>query len=258
MKKISGAALLFFLAVSSLMAQTQGTLSFSVTTTAPSSTKYSTSHLFAAWIENSAGDFIKTKLKYLNGDYVHMENWVNKSMLNVVDATTGATLTSYGTRTFLWNGTDVNSSVVTDGKYYVWLEMAWDDNLTTGKTVKSYAFTKGSTIFQSSPANTDNFLSTALTWTPLTTGLEPSLENNEIKIFPNPSSGLIKIDFRELSGECTIRVLDQSGKTAYHEKLGYINSGLRTLDLSSLKAGSYFCIFAFPGKEIVFNLVLVK
>ncbi len=117
--------LILFLVVSAdLLSQTTGTLSFSVTTT--SSGGFSPEHFLAIWIENNSGTFIKTKVRYTNsGDLDHMQTWVTKSGQNVVDAITGSTLTTHGTVTFLWNGTNVAGSVVPDGSYFVWLEMAW-------------------------------------------------------------------------------------------------------------------------------------
>lgn len=153
------------------LSQTSGTLSFTVTTTAPSGS-YGTENLFAAWIQGRDGNFVKTKLKYLSGDYVHMEEWINSSLLNVVDAVTGPTRTEHGTLTYLWNGTDVDNALVSDGEYKAWVEMAWDNSLSTGKAVASYSFIKGESYFSSSPQDMTNFKSVKLEWKILATGAE--------------------------------------------------------------------------------------
>jgi flagellar hook assembly protein FlgD len=232
-------------------------LSFSVTTT--STGGYSPGHLLAIWIENSTASFIKSKIRYSSPDNLdHMQTWVNKSNQNVVDAITGPTLTNHGTITFLWNGTDVAGNAVPDGLYSIWLEMAWASSFTTGKTVNSYPFTKGSTTFHSSPANTANFLSMAIDWTPASTPVEGVLENKDIIVYPNPSSGLININFKNPYGECVVEVMNGNGNVVYVEKISDVSAGIKTFDLSSLSDGIYFCRLRFPKEELIFSIILVK
>jgi hypothetical protein len=248
--------LLFLLTVSGeLFSQSAGTFSFSVNTTAPSTANYGTDNLLAVWIQNGAAAFIKTKIKYCkNGDLSHLDTWVAKSGQNTVDAITGASRTSYGTVTFLWNGTNVAGTVVPDGSYFVWLEMAWDDN---DKTLNSFPFTKGTNAFHSNPANTANFLSIVLDWTPLSTEIEGTMESKDINVYPNPSSGRLNIDFKHPEKECLVQVINESGRIEYNEKISDIQTGIRTLDLSSLPGGIY-CTLHFPGKDVVFSILLVK
>jgi hypothetical protein len=250
--------LLFFCtAVSELFSQTAGTFSFSVVTT--STGGFSPEHYLAIWIENGSAAFIKTKISYTNpADLNHMQTWVTKSGQNVVDAVTGSTLTTHGTITFLWNGTNVSGTVVPDGSYFVWLEMAWAQDLTTGKTVNSYPFTKGVTPFHSTPANTANFSSIVLDWAPLSTGIEGTLESKDFNVYPNPSTGLLNIDFKNSGKECTLQIINEAGQVVYKEKISDFTSGLRTFDLTRLSPGIYFCTLNFPGEYFVFSLIMAK
>jgi hypothetical protein len=263
MKIILSRSLLFFsliflfTPIEKLYSQTSGTFSFSVTTTAPAGS-YDSDNLLAIWIENSQAAFIKTKIKFFTGELDHLATWVAKSGQNVVDAVTGPTRTSHGTVTFLWNGTNVDGTVVPDGSYFVWLEMAWDKSKTTDKTVNSFPFTKGTSAFHSTPANTSNFLSIALDWTPLTTSSDDVLESKDIYVYPNPSSGLLNINFKNPATECLVQILNEAGIIEYSEKLPDLQAGIHTLDLSRLQAGNYYCILHFPEKNVVFNVVLVK
>jgi hypothetical protein len=237
--------------------QTAGTLEFSVTTT--STGGFSPDHFLAIWIENSVGTFIKTKVRYTNsGDLNHMQTWVQKSGENIVDATTGASLTSHGTVTLLWNGTNVAGTLVADGSYFVWLEMAWDQSLTTGKTVNSYPFTKGPSLFQSNPANTANFLNMSVKWTPSTTGIEGALEGKEINVYPNPNHGSLNIDFKQPQAECLLQIINEAGKVQYAKKLSNLPVGPMNFDLSALPDGAYYCTLRFPEKTVVFTLILSK
>ncbi|MDQ1296329.1 MAG: hypothetical protein QG611_307 [Bacteroidota bacterium] len=256
LNKITGIIIiLFFFSSGALLAQTAGTLSFSVTTT--STGGYSPAHVMAIWIENSTTSFIKTKIRYSNSENLdHLQTWVNKSGQNVVDATTGATRTAHGTITFLWNGTSVSGTLVPDGDYSVWLEMAWASSLTTGKTVNSFPFTKGTSTFHSTPEGTANFLSPVIDWTPASTPVEGLLENKDIVVYPNPSSGLINIDFKNPHREGVIEVISVNGKVVYTEKISDVPAGKRTFDLSSLSDGIYFCRLRFLNEEIIFSVIL--
>jgi hypothetical protein len=257
---LSALLLLFLPALTGgdLYSQTTGTLNFSVTTT--STGGYSPRHFLAIWIETNGGSFVKTNVAFTNsGDLDHMQTWVQKSGENVVDAATGGTITSHGTVTFLWNGTDVSGSLVADGSYLAWLEMAWASSLSTGKTVNSFPFTKGSTVFQSNPSNFANLLNVSLTWTPSTvTGIEGLLESKEINVYPNPSSGILNIDFKKAQNECLLQLMDGSGRIAYSERLTDIPIGLKTFSISSLPDGTYFCNLRFRDKVVVFTLILAK
>jgi hypothetical protein len=256
-KKTGIFLILFFFATLVLMSQTPGTLSFSVTTT--SAGGYSPAHLLAIWIENNSASFIKTKIKYSSsGNLDHLQTWVTKSGQNVVDATTGATLSAHGTITFLWNGTNVTGTVVPDGDYSIWLEMAWASSLTTGKTVNSFPFTKGTSTYHSTPVNTTNFLSPVIDWTPASTGMEGVLENKEIIVYPNPSTGLINIDFKNPHQEGVIEVISMNGKVVFTDKISDVSAGKRTIDLSSLSDGIYFCRLRFLSEEIIFSVILKR
>jgi hypothetical protein len=250
-------ALLLTAGGDSAYSQTTGTFSFTVTTT--STGGFSPEHLIAIWIENNGATFIKTKMKYgSSGNNDHLGTWVSKSGLNVVDAITGATLTSHGTLSFLWNGTNVAGTLVPDGTYNVWLEMAWASSLTTGKTVNNYAFTKGPVLFTSNPPNTANFLSLGLTWTPSSTPVEPVLENGDIKVYPNPTSGILNIEFKKAADVRLISVINEAGNKVFEEKTENSPVGLKTFDFSNLAPGPYFMVLHTFNNDITFMFVRTK
>jgi flagellar hook assembly protein FlgD len=260
--RITAVMLFIFLTTNteSLFSQTSGTFSFSANTIAPTTSSYGTSHLLALWLEDSQANYIKTAVKYLSGDYVHMQTWIDKSLGDATDAVTGATRTTYSTVSFLWDGKWIDKNLVPDGTYNVWIEMAWDNSLTigTGKTVNSYSFVKGPGAYHSVPGNTVNFTSVSLDWTPLTTGMEGTLEGKDIIVFPNPSSGLLKINFKNPEKECFVSVLDQTGKVVYNENIKEVQAEIKTFDLTGLEDGNYFCSLNFSGKVVIFNLIIIK
>lgn len=229
-----------FLSVGILSAQTAGTFTLSLNTT--STGGFSPEHVIAIWLENSTPAFIKTKLIQSSNDNLdHLANWTSRTGSSRVDATSGATLTNHGNVTVVWNGTNVSGNVVPDGVYTVWVEMAWASNLTTGKTTSTFNFTKGSSTFHSAPANLTNFTGITLDWVPGTpTAIESIVETSNIAVFPNPTTGLFKIKFRNDHPASRLRIFNDSGVLVYDESLKGLSGTDKEIDISTLPAGVYF------------------
>ncbi|MBI5541748.1 MAG: DUF2271 domain-containing protein [Bacteroidia bacterium] len=148
-------------------AQTPGTLTFSVNLTSHNGS-YGLDHYCAIWLENSSNTFVKTKLKRADGHGTnsHLLVWKASSASNVVDATTGASLTNYTTpMTISWNGTDVAGNVVPDGTYNVRVEFTWQHG-TTSTTNTTVSFTKGPASVHLTPANQTEYTNMVLDWIP--------------------------------------------------------------------------------------------
>lgn len=220
-----------------LNAQTNGTLTFSVTTT--STGNFSPKHVVAIWIEKADGTFIKTKLKRANSRVQYLNQWVTKSGQNVVDATTSATINAHQTENITWNATDVNATVVPDGDYKLWIQMAWAN--TNGPTY-SIPFTKGASAVNLTPANQTNYTNMSLVWTPNTTGIIENSSEKLFSVYPNPISNQSKISYNlKENSDVTISLIDANGKlikilTDENQVAGSYNLQLG----SKLKAGIYF------------------
>jgi hypothetical protein len=125
---------------------------------------YAPRHVVAIWIENSAGEFVKTLTVYAQARAYDLTNWESVSGGNSVDAVTGATQNSFGTITAHWNGTDIKNAVVADGTYRVCMELT--DKSSTGN-FSYYTFTKGTTAETQTPANAASFSNISIKWVPL-------------------------------------------------------------------------------------------
>jgi hypothetical protein len=244
----------------SVYSQTSGKLTFTVTTT--SSGGYSPKHLIAIWIENNSGNFIKTKVKNsMDNNLDHLALWTSKSGYNVVDAITGPTLTSHGTITLEWNSTSVNGTIVSDGTYNIWIEMAWADSKTTGKTSTSFSFTKGPNPFTSSPPSTTNFSGISIDWTPNPVSplsIKSTLEPESVSVYPNPVSDYINITFNQPAKKYRIRILNVVGNEIYLEESSISNPGIRTIDLSNYTNGIYFINVQTDNKISLFKILKNK
>ncbi|MEI7501974.1 MAG: DUF2271 domain-containing protein, partial [Paludibacter sp.] len=109
--------------VESTTTSTPGVLSVSVTTSTANGS-YAPRNIVAIWIQDSSGKFVKTMMILAANRKADLTNWVTSTPVgNSVDATTGATQSSHGTRTCTWNATNASKALVADGTYTVKMEM---------------------------------------------------------------------------------------------------------------------------------------
>jgi hypothetical protein len=247
-----------------IFSQTNGKLIFTVSTTSsidiPPTGNHSPLHVVAIWIEDNSGNFIKTKIKNCSSTTIdHLGIWYYKSGQNVIDALTGPTLTSHGPISFEWNGINVAGTLVSDGIYNIWIEMAWADSKTIGKTSTSFSFTKGPNSFYNIPAGTSNFSGISLNWIP---NSPLSIENNSeaeyIRVYPNPATDIINLDFSHAASNCRIKILNVTGSKIYEESSEYLNSGIKTIDLSRYSNGIYFINVESSNKLSIFRVIKNK
>ena len=250
MKKISQIAALVILnlVATPLFAQTNGTLTFTFTEVfkSSSSTYGNTGkHVLAVWIESNLGTFIKTKIRYAGGGTSdHLPTWAVKSggssfnclssSCNVVSATTGATRSSFGTRTITWDGTDVSGNVVPDGTYRVIIQETWSHS-GSGTAYRSFMFTKGPNTDSQTPVDDANFSSISLEWA-ATAGIDENTVSSNVVVYPNPSAdGIFTIDYTNAT---EIKVFNVKGVVILSEKLKELE-GTKSIDLSNFAGGSY-------------------
>ena len=256
----SGLLILSLFIVGNSLAQTGGIFTFTINPVAHNGS-YGAKHVVAIWIENAAGTFVKTKLRQSSSSTIdHLATWTSKSASNVVDATTGATLTSYAPLTIIWDGTNVSKVVVADGDYKIWIEMAWDNSKITDKTVTSFAFTKGSAEVHLKPTNTSLFTAIALDWIPSSTGIDNKSQSKNINIFPNPSSGLVNFDIKELASDCQIQIANSVGDIVSEVNIVKGFSGVKTIDLNNNANGIYLVniLYANKADNLHFKVILNK
>jgi hypothetical protein len=223
--------LLFCISAQCLLAQTNGTLAVSATTSSAGG-NYSPRNIVAIWVEDSSGKFIKTLLAYAATRKTHLNTWEISttsagSAYNVTDAITGATQSTHGTRTCTWNGKDFNGNLVADGTYNLRMELT--DKNASGN-IASFTFTKGPANQTLSPANVPSFSSISIKWTSGVTGIAPEVtESNAIVVYPNPGNGLFTVLGENIR---TIKISNLSGKTI-------LKSNSPVVDLSGQPNGIY-------------------
>ncbi len=66
------------------------------------------------------------------------------------------------------------------------------------------------------------------------------LDNQALKVFPNPSIGTLNIDYSKYKEAKSIELWDVHGKKVHEEKISANPSGFYNLEMSHLSKGSYF------------------
>ena len=234
-----------------LCAQTAGTLTFTFSEVSKTPTYNGNSqHVLAAWVQTSAGAFVKTKLRYAGGGTSdHLPTWsVNaggtagnclSAAANVVDATTGATRSSWTTYSVVWNGESgpaASGTVQPDGTYKFSIQSTWNHG-TGGTSTTYYTFTKGPTSFQQTISADPNYGNILIDWEPtVVTGLTSSSFIPEISVFPNPTTGVFNIDY---SNTNNIKVFNTLGEIVFNENVTENSSGNKSINLANFANGIY-------------------
>jgi hypothetical protein len=235
-------------------AQTQGTLTWSFTPTSHTGFSGDARHVLAVWIETSTGTFVKTKIRNVGpSTNDHLPTWAAKagcasttnavgSGCNTTDATTGATLTSYATRTGTWDGKNVNGAVngttVTDGAYRLAVQQTWNHGSSATTTVY-YNFTKGTSPDHQTPAADANFSAITLDWVPFPAGVDAiNYAQANAAVYPNPSrDGNITVHYSNAS---KIRITNILGTEVANYKVALTaQEADLTVDLGNVANGIY-------------------
>lgn len=253
----------------SLTAQTAGTLTFSFTPVTKSPCYSGSRNAIAVWVQSNAGAFVKTKLRNAGpggGTSDHLPTFAANSggtasncmaaACNVVSATTGATRASFLATTITWDGTNAAGTLMPDGIYKVTIEETWNHG-TTSTAVTSYTFTKGAVADNQLPAANANFTGVKLDWLPVApTSIEEASKNNpEVVIYPNPSNGIVNIDFKKTN---SIKVLNTMGMIVYEEKTDNTASGTKNIDLSTFANGIYIINVSNENGASNYKVILNK
>ncbi len=248
---------IFFIPQKKIAAQTPGTMTFTFTEPENGHTK----NVLAVWVEDNSGNFIKTRMRYWgNGTNDHLPTWKTNSSQNIVDASTGATLTSstnptaFGVKTVVWDGKDINGAIVADGDYKIYVESSWNNpepSYNHHSTIVSYTFTKGAASTHATPAGNSYFSSITIDWVPSASAVENLIKNKNIAVFPNPSVGNVFIRLRNSVSVSRILLVNISGEVVYQESLNKKISGIHNLNLQKLPSGLYFVeILSADEREI--------
>ena len=249
MKKTLLFVLILLLFSNLVSGQTNGQLTVGFKTTTYNGAE-APKHILAVWVTKADGTFVKTLMVYtVTTKYrQYLTKWksATNSTYNMVDAVTGATLTSHGTRSCTWDCTDVAKVVQPDGDYRINVEFT--EASAAGK-IATFSFTKNATpasTFTTITSST-NVSSISVVWSPVNTAVDNIDYEKYYKIYPNPVSSVLFVtgsDIREVS------LYDMQGKNI-------LNTTENQLDFSQYKPGTYL-IKIRSDKGIVMRTAIKK
>ncbi len=249
MKKILFFVLILPLFSNLVSGQTNGQLTVGFKTTTYNGAE-APKHILAVWVTKADGTFVKTLMAYtVTTKYrQYLTKWksATNSTYNMVDAVTGATLTSHGTRSCTWDCTDVAKVVQPDGDYRINVEFT--EASAAGK-IATFSFTKNATpasTFTTITSST-NVSSISVVWSPVNTAVDNIDYEKYYKIYPNPVSSVLFVtgsDIREVS------LYDMQGKNI-------LNTTENQLDFSQYKPEKYL-IKIRSDKGIVMRTAIKK
>lgn len=266
MKKITTSLLIVLFTAFSVYSQTDGTLTFTFTPVTQSPCYTASRNVMAVWIQSSTGGFIKTKLRRVGAVTAdHLPTWAVNSggpasnalstSCNTVDATTGATLTSFTAKTITWDGKNTSSVTVPDGTYKITIQETWNHGSASTVT-KSYTFTKGPNADNQTPADDTHFTAVTLNWVPAGLGTKQIEDEQNVSISPNPSyDGMFSVNYETAN---KITVTNIFGSVLFEETVDETIAGSMTIDLHNFPNGIYFVTIFNREKSIQKKLVLSK
>ncbi len=94
-----------------------------------------------------------------------------------------------------------------------------------------------------------------------TVGLQDYIltDKNELNVFPNPSEGLVNIDYNLKSrSDATIEIFDMVGEKIYDKNTSMTTAGSLQIDLSKFSAGFYIVSLTSGAEKITKKLVIKK
>lgn len=213
---------------------TAGSLSFQVRTVTANG-NFEPRHVMAVWIEDANG-FVITNLLRAQARKQYLYTWKSATNQNVVDAITGATISSHQTHTINWNGKDVTGSIVPDGDYTIRVEFTEEH---AQGPLASFIFTKGTSMVHLTPANLSNFKDIVVDWTPETVSSTADILLSDFSVFPNPAKEFVDIEV-PFKGNFKMQLTSISGQV-FEENSFYsqLENSKHQIDVSQLPAGLY-------------------
>jgi len=241
---------------------TPGTVDVSVTTT-PNGKDYSPKHVLAIWIEDGAGDFVKT-LK-LNGDKrkKYLYTWNIKSSGNTTDDSTGATIKTHAKHDVSWNCTNTSGGVVDDGAYAVQVEYTSEH---AQGPITSIAFNKAGDEVTFQPADEAYFIDMDLVYTPeVVIGINKNTISYDLSVYPNPVGEQVNIKMlNPLERQTSIHIYQSDMKLVNVIWDGILSAGehgfawnLNSMNGSKVAAGTYFMVVS-GDKLLSTRQIIVK
>ncbi|MDX2089349.1 MAG: DUF2271 domain-containing protein [Kofleriaceae bacterium] len=232
-----------------------GSLTASFTTT-PVGAEWAPVNCVATWIEDEAGNHVKTISRWCQVRNQHLVAWQAKAGLNDVDGVSGASRPDHAaTVTATWNLKDKLGNVQSDGEFRVRMETTDGNSTTQGQNWQgSFAFTKGTVTASLNPTDPGaHYANVNLAYAPNGLGTEsvdgaicPAGDEDYFQINVTRAGTTIELSltFEAPGATFNLRLLNAGG-TAIAQRAG--DTGALHVEAANLPVGTYYGLVSAQG-----------
>lgn len=135
-------------------------------------------------------------------------------------------------------------------EFYQWLDCNNGNSIINGETSQSFTATQNGSyaVIVTQNGCTD----TSACYSVTTVGILENSFNNDIRVFPNPTSGILKIDLGETFSELIVSIIDVNGKLI--KQLTFKNTNFFELNLD-VQSGIYLLTINSGNKKATIRLI---
>jgi hypothetical protein len=92
----------------------------------------------------------------------------------------------------------------------------------------------------------------------LSTGIEANALSDNVKIYPNPTTGMINIELNRVGSNCNVIITNIIGASIYETTLENPDGTIKTIDLSKYPNGIYFVGLKTQQSELRTKVIINK
>lgn len=208
---------------------TEGMLTFTVKSVTDNST-YSPKNVFAIWVTDSLGSFVKSCKVMAASRKKHLVKWNASSAGNTVNAVTGSTLPNHQTHTIEWDGTNVAGVTVPDGPYKICVEYSSTNSANNGNAgpFLTLDFVKDANNQHVVLPNASYYQDIVADWVPKSTIGVNDLRHAGAKLhfFPNPVVNILSLQLNlAKKSQVSVDLLDAKGTLQLNLLTDILNQG---------------------------------
>ena len=166
-------------------------------------------HVLAVWVETESVEFVKTQLVYADVRIECLYTWNGEpANSNSVDAITGATQLEHKTYTVIWDCSDLDGEIISNGNYVAHLEM--NNNYSQGPLAE-LDFTMDGNSFAVYPEDEEFFKTISLVYQSAADRATAAGQNNQfLTIGNNPAEDVTSFTLNLKADELvTIEIFDE-------------------------------------------------
>jgi len=123
--------------------------------------------------------------------------------------------------------------------------------------LSTFTFAKGTTASTVTPTDA-NLTSISVAWAPSSVSIDKTFVNIDLDVFPNPTTGMVNLNFKKAIVLDKINVYSIAGKLVYSEQVKQSISSQKSFDLSNLTDGIYLMEVISTDKTSTIKKIVIN